>query len=572
MTTIPLISGATHVLKLTPNNALIPSTISNIDNFIKGSLLSNAKFNNWKNIANSAYNIGVVDSGSNNEVARYIDPNFNMSIPEGSIWFLGNAEADRYYYLQTGASLNKNNSSSVFTTPNYLASHGFLNASGNPTDRCGNNNGTSLNLSYEEAGEIDVGNGYPDTHNGQVNLGAITDLNSISNFTITMILKLSDFDGYWFNHLFYNGIFLDSDGVNVISPSVGDVNYAFTPADEITLDEFFQVDIVFDGTLTDGDVDAQDLLRYKIYINGTQITLTVASGHCPSVTKSAGLGHFVYGEDLANTGMYGVIDEARINLRSFSDDEITVHYNQWFDADNYWTVTVQPVITSVRRSGKSRYRLRGSGFKPTTINPTGNINGAAYTIISISDTEIEIQDESGDACGLKSITLTNSDNESDSITYNYYSKQREVIMFTKCYPVSDVWLTSTREDAPAYCDIIEIRNDPATRVQQPETFLRQPTNYTRSAYLDWVLQHDPNILRRPDGMPASREEHIIAAQFIDSGIRVGDLDTGNNIEGILKESNNIVIGEYDGGIIHGDTFFRIYRNGTTVEKLWFIGV
>ena len=416
MSTIPLIPGATHVLKLTPNNALIPSTISNIDNFIKGSLLSNTKFDNWKDIANSASKVGVVDSGSNNEVARYIDPNFNMSTPAGSLWFLGNAEADRHYYLQAGASLSKENSSSVFTAPNYLTSHGFLNASGNPTDRCGNNNGTSLNLSYEEDGEIDVGNGYPDTHNGQVNLGATIDLNSTSNFTISMILKLSDFDGYWFNHYHYIGVFLDSDGINVISPSVGDVNYAFTPADEITLDEFFQVDIVYDGTQTDGDVDTQDLLRYKIYINGSQIALTVASGHCPAETKSAGLGDFVYGEDLANTGMHGVIDEARINLRSFSDNEVAVHYNQWFDTTNYWTVTVQTIITSVTKLDDNSYEISGSGFKPGETNPTGTINGVAFTIDTVTDSSVIVTDNSANAY-IKNFLITNSDSESDSYTY-----------------------------------------------------------------------------------------------------------------------------------------------------------
>jgi len=145
-------------------------------------------------------------------------------------------------------------------------------------------------------------------------------------------------------------------------------------------------------------------------------------------------------------------------------------------------------------------------------------------------------------------------------------------MCTKCYPISNVWLDSDREDAPAYCDIIEIRNDPATRVEQPDTFLRQPTNYPRSAYLDWVLTHDPNVLRRPDGMPASREEHIIAAKFIDTGIRVGNTDGGDNIEGILKESNHITIGEYDAGITHEDTYVRIYSDNTQARRLWFLGV
>ena len=176
--------------------------------------------------------------------------------------------------------------------------------------------------------------------------------------------------------------------------------------------------------------------------------------------------------------------------------------------------------------------------------------------------------ESGSFSGMGS-----SYHNSRSLSYlRSILEKKGVIMATKCYPISDVWLTTQDENAPEYCDIEEIRNDPATRVQQPDTFLRQPTNYPHSAYLTWVLANDPNVLQRMDGTPASREEHILAAQFIDTGIRVSDTDRGNDIIGILKESNNIVKGEYFGGISHGEIYKRIYRQGTEVEKLWFLGV
>lgn len=141
----------------------------------------------------------------------------------------------------------------------------------------------------------------------------------------------------------------------------------------------------------------------------------------------------------------------------------------------------------------------------------------------------------------------------------------------KCYPISDVWLTTTDENAPEYCDIEEIRNDPHGNVPQPDNALLNAPNYSSSAYLTWVLANDPNVFTRMDGSSPSRVDHRILALFCDTGIRVGSIDNGNNIRGLLKCNNIITVGEYDGGILHDDIYKRVYRSGTTVTRLWFIG-
>jgi len=150
---------------------------------------------------------------------------------------------------------------------------------------------------------------------------------------------------------------------------------------------------------------------------------------------------------------------------------------------------------------------------------------------------------------------------------------REVVMAKQNYPVSDVWLHTQDGGAPEYCDIDEITNDPYGNVSQPDNALHQPTDYPNSAYLTWVLANDPTVFTRIDGSAPSRMDHIRAASFTIDGIRVGNIGdiNGGNIRGILRNSAIITIGKYDGGVNHDEIYRRIYRVGTEVEKLWFVG-
>lgn len=145
-------------------------------------------------------------------------------------------------------------------------------------------------------------------------------------------------------------------------------------------------------------------------------------------------------------------------------------------------------------------------------------------------------------------------------------------MFYRCYPISDVWLTSSRSDAPAYIDLDEIRQEPTGNVVQPDNLIEPVPDRGYSEYLTWILQHDPNIITFVSSIISRRLSHIRAACFQnhDAGIRVGNVTNGNTIRGILKDAESITTGEYSAGEYHEDVYRRIYREGTTVGRLWFV--
>lgn len=151
-------------------------------------------------------------------------------------------------------------------------------------------------------------------------------------------------------------------------------------------------------------------------------------------------------------------------------------------------------------------------------------------------------------------------------------KRKKKIMSMFNYPISNDWLNSEDPTAPAYCDIEEIRNDPAGNAPQPANILQGPVAHGSSAYLDWVLSNDPRVFTRADGSTPSRTDHIIAARFHGTGIRISNTDISGKVKGILANSSIITKGEFFGGVEHSDVYKRIYRNGTEARDIWFVGV
>ena len=140
-----------------------------------------------------------------------------------------------------------------------------------------------------------------------------------------------------------------------------------------------------------------------------------------------------------------------------------------------------------------------------------------------------------------------------------------------CYPISNAWLREARSSsAPDYVDIVEIRNETLP-------------GYPQSAYLTWVLNNDPflrsggaNHLTKLDGSALTRDNHRALAKFIDNGIRIGAIadsptEIGNDVTGVLFNSNYITRQEYAAYINHPERYRRIYRRGTNVENFWFVG-
>jgi len=115
---------------------------------------------------------------------------------------------------------------------------------------------------------------------------------------------------------------------------------------------------------------------------------------------------------------------------------------------------------------------------------------------------------------------------------------------TRHYPIDDRWLAAHGGDN--YVDIMEIRQNPS-----------------QSAYLQWMMGQ---------GFITSYIQEQVKASFVDSGIRVGDGDSGNDIRGIMFDDSYIDDNEYSASINHPERYRRIYAKGTTARKISFVGV
>lgn len=412
MSSITLIPGATHVLKLTPNNSMIPETIPEIDSLFSLSKLAESKFSSWNDIATSANKISVVDSDSSLEVPRYIDSNFNMTGPEGTLWFLSTVRQNKPYYLQTGDMLSKSNSSSVFTIPEYVASSGYTQTSGiNVLNRCGDEpHSHAVSILYDQPGKIDKSVGFNSknsviTYNDDVPLG----FSLLTKFTVKILMKVIDTTAVAFRS------FGGRSGVC----------YAFQP-DETTIvfmmnnsamgvlnidgvlhnDTWFLIDTVFDGTLIGNEN------RLKVYIDGQLQTLSFLYDNIPEIT-TVGEGSFDFGMSAAS--FIGSIDETRVSVtKAESSNEILLKYNQWMNNSSYWTVTVQPVISSVTNISNKRWYVSGSGFKPETTDPSGTIEGVLFIVEpGATNTCFILQEAEGTPTGPCTLMIINSDSEMD---------------------------------------------------------------------------------------------------------------------------------------------------------------
>jgi len=164
--------------------------------------------------------------------------------------------------------------------------------------------------------------------------------------------------------------------------------------------------MVFDGALSGND-------SLKCFVDATKLTdilFQISIGTVTSINVEN------YGDIGASSSSSNnmEVDEARIINRALSQDEITVRYNQWSNQATYWTVTVQPIITSVIDLGFGKWQINGTGFKPEAADPTGNIAGIPFIIDEgATDTSFTVKEGPNIPAGIQAINVTNSDNETD---------------------------------------------------------------------------------------------------------------------------------------------------------------
>src|SRR4030042_1283992 len=415
MSSIPLLTGATHVLKIKPDSALIPATILSTDSLFSLVNLSDSKFSSWKNIASTAVKVGVIDTASGTDVLRFIDTNYNISTHEGSLWLLGPVEQDHAYYIQTGDTLSKENSDSVFNST--VVSYGFHEASVGSVDRCGNKFASGTLVEYNVTGQI--GTAFKMLVNSLITIPDTVEIENKAKLTISLVMRQDQVNSSNYEIIAFQGSAFSIQtlsGVMIITIN-GLVFYADVAySTYVTDNTWFLLTVVFDGTQTDTDLNLQNSKRFKIFINDTEVPInSFYIGHdpayVPAITPFSGY-DFVLGFE--GYGLVGAIDELRIVTDAWTPEEISLRYNQWFNQATYWTTTVQPVISSVTTLGGKRWRIDGSGFKPESTDPIGSVSGVPFTVeAGATDSSCTITDNSDALPGVQLIRITHSDNETD---------------------------------------------------------------------------------------------------------------------------------------------------------------
>lgn len=419
MSSISLLPGATHVLKIRPNNALISSTVSDIDQLFDLSLLSGSKYSNWCSVAESATKIGIVDVTAS-ESDKFIDSNFNLSTSVGSLWFKGDVQQNKCYYLQTGSDINISNNPLTFK--NHICAHGYHEVALISVDRCGNKIATGLNTTSDQSGLIGKSFGFlrEDRINSVDISPTITELFEAPKATISLVIKdndvstdfkilfslnSSDYLVYGLQvSIFDNTLYIV--GANIYSAMLQP--YPFY----VQAGEPYLLTFVFDGTQIDTDIAVQNTKRLKLYINDTDVPINFSEAVPDKLWSGSEGAVFVIGSD--GYTVKGSIDESRITLDAWTPEEINLRYNQWFNQSTYWITTVQPVISSITTLGGKRWRVQGSGFKPESTDPTGLVSGIAFTVeAGATDSSFIITDNSDAPPGIQYISITNSDNETD---------------------------------------------------------------------------------------------------------------------------------------------------------------
>lgn len=406
--------GTTHAIRLTPNSELIPETVSGFDNVFRMALLSDSKFSGWLLTAETSANIAVSDSGT--EVSRYVDANFEPSTPNGTLWWAGDAEYGRSFLLEAGPRISRSNSSAVFD--NHICAHGFYEPSGESIDRCGYRNITGSGQTYSVDAMLDLAMGHDAVSDKLFFAQNIAALNSVSQTTIHLLIKkvvVGEVGNRIWLRWGSGWTIATSGNVMTLSCAFSTFRATFDYSLVFTSDEFALLSIVFDGTQTDVDVDAQDAKRFRVYVNGVEQTLVFAVGHVPDSSADASAYECAYG--LTNASFIGSIDEDRWSFASNFSAEVLLRYNQWIQNVVYWLVTVVPVIFRVSRTGPFTYAVHGTGLSISG-NPTVIFGGVEANVNFATDTIIQFTVGAETPTGRKTCTVINEDGEHATWIYS----------------------------------------------------------------------------------------------------------------------------------------------------------
>jgi hypothetical protein len=403
MSSVPMLGGATHALRLSPKAVLVPGSLGELDQFVKLGLLSDAKYGNWWAVATAGAKVGVVDPVTGVGCPRYVDANFNQGTKVGSLWTLAPVAVGRSLLLEAGAGVVGSNDADVFLMTNHVAASGFYESFTTSVDRAGLNPATGVDETWGAAGKLDLAYGFQVARGTKVYYDLLTQLDGASKATVHVVMKQAGNDpAVWMTH--GTGLAISRGGGFIIVQSSATAGFIFDPAGHVVNDTYFLITVVFDGTAVGDD-------RLKVYVNDTLMTGSYV-GDQPATLQPGGY-QFEYGI-VGGLSYVGGLDEARIRLAAPTADEVAWRYNNMMD-DTYWDVTVQPVITGITALGADIYRISGTGLKPGAVDPTVTVSGTPYAVeVGSSDTQVDVV--VNDQTGRRPLSLVNSDGEGDHAT------------------------------------------------------------------------------------------------------------------------------------------------------------
>lgn len=333
------------------NSSLVPSTVTAYDSWFNGTLIpSDSPF--WT-YATSADKITVVSAATGLEVPRFIE-NFSYADKAFCLWIGGGAAKGRTFYVQAGPSVSKVNAASVFTDAGATTRHGFNEASGALIDSAGNYNGTGANLeSYGNAAALCKSVAF-NGNNSIVDIGDVTQLNSVNKFTIAMLYthdNIAAFDilfkktasatskiqAYVYTD---NRLYLEVATVADVNGSIAYNTIAQNGVPQLLI-------WVYDGTLANEN-------RHKLYFQGQSRSVTM-SGAIPTAAPNLAGVAASYGAT-ANS-LDGKLDEARVMAGyAMSADEALLRYNNWL-GESFWSLD-----TAIRKPSSSSRGGTGLGI------------------------------------------------------------------------------------------------------------------------------------------------------------------------------------------------------------------
>lgn len=384
---------AQMAISVLANKEIIQTPAEDIDAFVNYPILTTeAKFTLFKSMATENAKISVCDI--NGEVSKYLDGDAGNK----GVWAKTSVDAYKKMKIYTGELVNKPNSD-MFNTN--IVSFGFNDTAGNESDRSSGQSIVAANMEARGVG-ANMGNSYRfNGNNSYITIPGGGDAISGTE-KLTLLFRLSQDILASNDRIFYlnkgtNFLLVSINSTLGVIVYIGETaNYAYlnSYSSIVTAGTPYTLSVVID--LAEPQAD-----KVKIYIDGVNRAITNTMGSFPEVMPDFNGSDIMIGS--STSSFDGTIDECQVlpGIKVASDLFL---YHSMFSNPSSFVCKVAPVITDCYSNGEVTV-LSGSGFKPENVDPVCVVNGVTVDPLSITDTEITLNNSNG------LIVIINSDGE-----------------------------------------------------------------------------------------------------------------------------------------------------------------